>query len=181
MGFILVTGGVRSGKSEFAERLCDHLSDRVTYLATGVAIDSEMDERIDMHKKRRPTTWITKEEPLHLTWTIAEIPSDDLIFIDSLTTWVANWLSEELLDPLQEKEKRAKFLEKIEKETEELLQDLEHRYAVVVTDEVGLGGIAFDPLTRLFQDALGLVNQRMAAKADEVWFVVSGIPLRVKG
>jgi len=181
MGFILVTGGVRSGKSGFAERLCDHLSDRVTYLATGVAIDPEMEARIEMHRKRRPTTWITREEPLHLAWVIAETPADDWIFIDSLTTWVANWLSEERLDQPHGMEKRASFLERIEKETEALLMAIDERHAVIVTDEVGLGGISPDPLTRLYQEALGMVNQRMAEKADEMWFVVSGVPWRVKG
>jgi adenosylcobinamide kinase / adenosylcobinamide-phosphate guanylyltransferase len=179
MSLRLVTGGVRSGKSRFAESLARSLGGRVLVLATGTPGDEEMKRRIEEHRRRRPSGWNVLEEPLRLAERLREFPPHDVILVDGLSTWVANRL-------LSSEEKALRhpdvFEAEIVEETRKFLDCLgDHRHGILVTDETGLGGVAVSPLGRRFQDVLGLVNQEAARRADEVWFVVSGIPWRIRG
>lgn len=170
MGIRLVTGGVRSGKSRFAESLCMDAG-KVTYIATGTAGDEEMRARIELHRQRRPAHWDVVEEPYNLVQAIGQIPQEHHVLLDSVTTWVSYGLT-----TFGENE----WSRRLERETELWLKSLEQRHTVIVTDEIGLGGVAMHPLSRAFQDALGWVNQEIARQANEVWMVIAGIPWRVK-
>lgn len=177
----LVTGGVKSGKSQFAESLCHSRSTDVIYIATGSPSDEEMKERIARHRQERPGEWGLVEEPFRLAEAIAKTPKEAVLIIDSLTTWVSNQMMRASSRETWTNEERTHFSKQMKEETERLIQAFQHRKGIIVTDEVGLGGVSMHPLGRLFQDTLGQVNQQVAQAADEVWFVVSGIPWRVKG
>jgi adenosylcobinamide kinase/adenosylcobinamide-phosphate guanylyltransferase len=139
-----------------------------------------MRARIALHRQRRPHQWLVAEEALELAKAVASIADTHLILLDSITAWVSNWM-ERWAQEQGGKNGREECLRTIGEEADKWLAMLEKREAVMVTDEVGLGGVAMHPVTRLFQDALGLVNQKAAKQADEVWMVISGIPWKVKG
>lgn len=180
----LVMGGVRSGKSAFAESLVRSPDLPTAYLATGMAIDAEMEQRIQLHRQGRPSHWVTVEEPLDLAGGLKaafEIPGikkagTGAVIIDCIDVWVANNLIE------HEDESK----ERLESLTLDALGDLldtvrsSEAAIIMVSGEVGLSLVAQEPLGRRFQDLLGLVNQRIADAAERVYLVVAGIPLEIK-
>lgn len=189
---VLVTGGVRSGKSTFAEKLADQSGKKVIYLATARVEDEEMRERVSRHQSRRPPSMRTVEEPLepHLVLE-REGDSDTLILIDCLTLLLSNLVLHDLDQHgvvrrgedlfadeslLEEAGERALDYVKI------LAETARHCLAtvVVVTNEVGMGVVPDYPLGRVFRDLSGRANQVMAAAADQVWMVICGIPQRFK-
>ncbi|MFC8684425.1 bifunctional adenosylcobinamide kinase/adenosylcobinamide-phosphate guanylyltransferase [Brevibacillus porteri] len=179
MSLVLVTGGVRSGKSRYAEELAMTLGSRVLYVATGKAWDDEMKQRIELHQARRPLEWGCVEVGERLTDYHAFCEQYDVVLIDCLSTWVSNRLMS-----VDESEWRSPS------HTQALLQEAEAWLSLVhnspqkviaVTSEVGLGGVALSRLGRWFADVLGDVNQRSARQADAVYAVLSGIPWRIKG
>ena len=179
----LILGGVRSGKSEFAESLARDLNRPIIYVATGRSIDAEMEERIRRHRERRPAHWKTLEEPLDLAGALSALsPSDPppAVLIDSLDTWVSNLLLEHQLE-FQEERGQTETLTLAA--LDRLLEAQRHwpEPWFLVSSEVGLSPVPPNPLGRRFQDLLGLVNQKVAAAADRVSLVVAGIPVEVKG
>lgn len=163
----LVLGGQRSGKSAFAESL---FTSGGVYLATGHASDPEMAERIDAHIERRGEGWVTVEEPLDLVRALrsaAKLHGDKPVLVDSLGMWVSNMLHRGK-SPVMEIESIAKAMAK------------HSGPVVVVSDEVGLGVIPMNDVARAFVDALGLVNQMTAARADRCVLVAAGLPLTLK-
>lgn len=179
MSLIVVTGGVRSGKSRFAEELAAESGRRVLYVATGQAWDDEMRARIELHKNRRPSEWGCVEVGGRLSDYVDVSAEYDVVLIDCLSTWVSNRLMN-----IAEEEWRS------EKHTTALLQEAKawlgqvqasSQTVIAVTSEVGLGGVAMNPLGRWFADVLGDVNQMSARQADVVYAVLSGIPWRIKG
>ena len=150
----LVLGGARSGKSAVAERLAAG-SVEVTYVATAVARDPDMAGRIDAHRARRPAGWRTVEAGPEVVDAVQG--ATGTVLVDSLTTWVAE-------------------AEGFVVDAEGLCRALRDRAgnAVVVSDEVGLGVHPSTEAGRHFRDALGLLNQAVAAVADDVWLVVAG-------
>lgn len=163
----LVLGGVRSGKSAYAERLVTARGNGI-YLATAEASDAEMAERIAVHKERRGEIWRTVETPLELTEALRQLSAPDQpVLVDCLTVWLSN-LMEAGRDP--------------EAETGTLIACLSELPGpvVLVSDEVGLGGISANRLARHFADALGVLNQTVAIMADRVVFVTAGLPLVLK-
>lgn len=165
---ILVTGGQRSGKSTFAEQLALTLADRPIYMATSRVWDDEYHERIKRHQLSRGSQWTTIEENKHLSQYDLV---DKVVLIDCLTLWATNFFFD--LD------------NDIEKALTELKQEFERLIAqqaqfILVTNEIGLGGTSENNLQRKFIDLLGWLNQYVAAKADEVYFVVSGIAMKIK-
>ena len=180
-GLCLILGGVRSGKSSFAEKLAQDIGGPTLYVATGLPIDQEMEQRIRRHRESRPADWNTLEEPINLAAGIeAEIGSMEApgaVLVDSLDLWVANWLLEH-----QDAESEAVEASAI-CAIDRLLRmacDTPAAY-FLVSSEVGLSLVPPEPLGRRFQDLLGLVNQRVAAAADRVYLVVAGIPKQIKG
>ena len=176
----LALGGVRSGKSEFAEKLAAETGGRVLYVATGVATDPEMEERILRHREARPEHWTTLEEPVRLAKRLREALSapdaPSVVLLDSLDVWVANVMEEQGEVPKSEVESCA--LSELSDALEVIRESRVD--AVLVSSEVGLSLVPPNPLGRRFQDLLGLVNQKAAAAADRVYLVVAGIPLEVK-
>lgn len=177
---ILILGGARSGKSRHAQNLAEaYAVPSVLFVATAEAGDDEMAARIAAHRAARPPHWHTLEEPRHLAVAIAAWqPQPDLILVDCLTLWVSNLLLS-LPEPLDLT--TAESL--VQAETEALLKCIETSQAtwIIVSNEVGLGLVPPYPLGRLYRDLLGNVNQRLAAAADEVIFMVAGLPMHLKG
>jgi len=164
---ILITGGCRSGKSAFAMKTAG--KSRALYIATAEPLDCEMRLRIRNHKKQRPGSWTTVEEPVQVARAIRRSPAGTII-VDCLTLWVSNLLA-----------KRKDFSEsRAAKEAVRLASACGKGKVILVTNEVGLGIVPADPQTRLYRDCLGRVNQVLARRADKVFFMVSGIPVRVK-
>jgi len=176
--FTLILGGARSGKSRHAQHLAEAAGGSVLFVATAEAGDEEMAARIAAHRAARPAHWMTLEEPRHLAEALrARQPHPRVIVLDCITLWVSNLLLG-LPDPPQAEE--AEIL--VNRELEALLECIQSSPAhwLVVSNEVGLGLVPPYPLGRLYRDLLGSVNQRLAAAADEVLFMVAGLPLRVK-
>lgn len=173
MSRILVLGGSRSGKSAHAERLLAGRTD-VTYLATSAAPgeDAEWTARVAAHRARRPASWTTVE-----TTEPADLVREGTILVDSVTTWVAA-----LLDDAGVWSGGPGAAERLDARCDALLEAWTSTpaHVVAVSDEVGLGVVPETRSGRLFRDVLGSVNQRLAATADEVWFVVAGIPQRLR-
>lgn len=162
---ILVLGGARSGKSALAERLAIECGEPVVYVATGRALDDEMAARITHHRQRRPQTWRTIEAPLELPTQYGDAAT---VLVEDLTFLLSNHLERD--GPRAEARTMATF--------ETLLTVGGH--LIVVSNEVGMGLVPPYPLGRQFRDALGRVNQLAAARSDEVYFIVAGLPLRLK-
>ena len=180
----LVLGGVRSGKSAFAEARVTELSgvdDKpVLYVATGVAFDDEMKDRIQRHRESRSQEWSTLEESVKLSERLAPLLAADqspgTVIIDSVDVWVANLLME------NQAENRRSLENIVMNEADKLLALAKKspQAFVFVSSEVGLSLVPPEPLGRSFQDALGTVNQRIAAAATEVYLVIAGIATKIK-
>lgn len=167
-----VLGGTRSGKSSYAVKSAVGLSEKVAYVATCVPYDDEMHERVRLHKQERPSHWITVEEPLNLVPKLKEIDLQvDVMIFDCLTLFVTNLLMENLEE------------NDIKERVSQVMQALkEVKYdSFIVSNEVGLGIVPEHALGRKFRDIAGRANQVVAEHADNVVFVVSGIPMQVKG
>lgn len=168
---IVVTGGASSGKSQFAVELAKQCGEKVAFIATCLATnDAEMREKIEVHRRQRPSHWTTIENRLDLARVIKELPAQGVV-IDSLSLFISGSL------------KDGKDGETWPSEIRELCdQALSATFPViVVTDEVGWGLIPESKLGRKFREALGSANQQVAAKANEVYLMVSGLPMKLKG
>ena len=167
---ILITGGARSGKSQYAEHRAVEMGGRSLYVATAEAKDEEMVQRIEKHRKRRGNHWRTIEEPLELTQALlAERGKTDCALVDCLTFWISNLL-------IRHDDKYAS--ERVEELIEKLPQLDFH--LIFVTNEVGWGIVPDNPLARKFRDLAGWTNQRVAQAANEVILMVAGMPIIAK-
>lgn len=182
MGEILfVTGGARSGKSRFAERLALDAATPVTYLATLEPLDEEMEHRVARHRADRPGGWTTIEEPRHLEAALAAIAPADTVVLDCLSLWVSNRLLELGEEPsvaaIEELEST------LDAELEALLMLAQQRDGrlILVTNEVGSSVVPPTALGRAYRDLLGRVNQRAAGRAARAWLLVAGRPLELAG
>lgn len=175
---ILITGGVRSGKSRFAEEQAMSLGGRVFYLATAEARDDEMRHRIKEHQRRRPPSWETVEVPLALADAIGLYHAGDTVLVDCLTLYLTN-----LYFAYEPNRTREEITQKIIREIDGLTIVIRQSEAslILVTNEVGWGIVPETPLGRIFRDLSGMVNQRVAAACKEVFLMVCGIPMVVKG
>lgn len=167
MAVILITGGARSGKSKRAETRAHSFPGRPIYVATAEALDAEMEERIAKHRARRGTDWIEREVPLDLVPVLVDSDGGGARLVDCLTLWLSNLLHAE---------------RDWEREVRELATALPRLRSpvVLVTNEVGLGIVPDNALARTFRDAAGIMNQTIAAVADEVEFVVAGLSMKLK-
>jgi adenosylcobinamide kinase/adenosylcobinamide-phosphate guanylyltransferase len=178
----LILGGARSGKSLLAEKRAAESGLRVLYLATAEARDGEMARRIAHHRERRPAEWGCAEETLHLAARLHELATPDTcVLVDCLTLWLSNLLfagqaarqaeaGEPVSCPLFDNETAALI---------ELLPQLPGRI-ILVSNEVGWGIVPMHPISRLFADEQGRLNQQVAAACDQVTLVAAGLPLSLK-
>jgi adenosylcobinamide kinase/adenosylcobinamide-phosphate guanylyltransferase len=177
---ILILGGARSGKSAFAQNLAMQLSEEVIYIATAQALDNEMKTRIENHRKERPNSWITIERPHGIAQLFdQQPPSAPVVLLDCMTILATNLLLEASQDDHDPDEKAASAA--LEGEISGLLNMIQQGSAawIIVSNEVGLGLVPAYPLGRIYRDLLGRANQRLAAAADEVYFMVAGIPVPI--
>jgi adenosylcobinamide kinase/adenosylcobinamide-phosphate guanylyltransferase len=183
MRLTLVTGGARSGKSEFAERLARHGRQPVLYVATAEVLDDEMRDRVRVHQSRRPGTWQTLEARREIGAAIAGSPMlPATVMLDDLGLLATNHLLDLCGGADPTVETASTLDEALSAEIDALVRaqtdagwDL-----IVVNNEVGLGVVPATPLGRVFRDALGRANQALAARADAVFLLVAGLPLRIK-
>ncbi|MBL8019489.1 MAG: bifunctional adenosylcobinamide kinase/adenosylcobinamide-phosphate guanylyltransferase [Leptospirales bacterium] len=174
----LVLGGSRSGKSSFALKLAESLGDSRTFIATAPVLDVEMKERIHKHKlERQGRGWNTIEEQTKLASVLADLKSS-VVLIDCLTLWINN-----LLYVAGAGSPAAELTEEdIAKHSLALMKSSRQSGSTVifVSNEVGLGIVPENRLARRFRDMAGRCNQIVAAEAEHVHFLVSGIPMRIK-
>jgi adenosylcobinamide kinase/adenosylcobinamide-phosphate guanylyltransferase len=173
----LVLGGARSGKSRYAQSLCDAAAP-VVYVATARTDDGddEMRARVARHRADRPAAWRTVEEPLDLERAVEEAePREATVLVDCITIWVAN-LAWEYREASPDETERL-VLERVAG----LARAARTRRVVAVSNEVGWGLVPDNPVGRAFRDLQGLANQLLAREAESVVLMVAGLPLPLKG
>ena len=178
----LIFGGARSGKSLLAEQHALASGRRVIYLATAQAGDGEMARRIAHHRQRRPAAWGCAEENLHLAAKLQELATPETcILVDCLTLWLSNLLFAGQA-AAQAEAGLAIECPVFRQQTESLIETLPGLpgQIILVSNEVGWGIVPMHPVSRLFADEQGRLNQRVAAVCDQVTLVAAGLPLRLK-
>ncbi len=185
---ILITGGERSGKSTYAEQTALRLSDHPVYVATARIWDEEFRQRVNIHKARRGPQWTNIEEEKHLS---RHDMTGRTVLIDCITLWATNFFFD--CQPATESHPG----ETIEtrqaqagiRQVEHTLQAIKEEFVrftaqdatfIFVTNEIGMGGVSANDVQRRFTDVLGWTNQFVAAQADEVYMMLSGIPVKIK-
>lgn len=177
---ILITGGARCGKSSFAENYVQKHGTNIAYIATSQIYDDEMAYRVKLHQQRRPSSWQTFEAPFNAHEAINEaFTKCDTILFDCLTLYLSNYLcSDSVTDYTM-----AQLSDGAKQMMSDLIQAVNHttdKTCVFVTNEVGSGIVPENALARKYRDLAGLCNQQIAKAASEVYFVVSGIPVKIK-
>ena len=170
--FIFILGGARSGKSSYAVEVAKKLRKRTVFIATCNSCDVEMKKRIKAHKKSRPRHWKLVEEGKDINSVLIRLKNKyEIILIDCLGMWLSNLLAGGLTN------------REIEKGISRLIKSVSDCKGIIilVSNEVGAGIVPDNPLARRFRDLLGMANQMIAKKADEVIFMQSGIPVMIKG
>ena len=196
MALIFVTGGAKSGKSKFAEELILSLNDgkqENVYLATSLVFDEEMKEKVRLHKERRKNYWGTVEtyknfeNSLNKYFPKTENEIKNNMLVDCLTNMITNIIFEEKDVDWDNFDKKSyvKIVEKLDKNVENTVNELlnitsQFENTIIVSNELGLGLVPSYPLGRYFREIVGKMNQAVAKRADEVYFVVSGIPMKIK-
>jgi adenosylcobinamide kinase/adenosylcobinamide-phosphate guanylyltransferase len=165
---IFITGGARSGKSSFAMKEASKILGKKAYIATAEALDKEMEERIEKHKKDRGNNWDTYEEPIKIPGVVNEIKNKySAVVIDCLTLWLSNLMHSN---------------KNVRDEIEAFCSSLStvNCSLFTVSNEVGMGIVPDNKMAREFRDWAGFLNQKIAEIADEVYLVTAGIPMRIK-
>ncbi|MGE0228529.1 MAG: bifunctional adenosylcobinamide kinase/adenosylcobinamide-phosphate guanylyltransferase [Dehalococcoidia bacterium] len=174
-----VTGGARSGKSRFAERLAASTGREVVYVATLEPLDAEMEHRVTRHRESRPAAWRTIEAPRDPLTALDAAPAEACVLLDCLSLWVTNLL----LDAAPEPDPAAvgALAADVERRVGALLEAVSRRPGplIVVSNEVGAGIVPEHALGRAFRDLLGWANQQVAASASRAWLLVAGRALEL--
>ena len=188
-----VIGGARSGKSSFVLNEVSKLEGPRAYIATGEALDDEMQDRIRKHKEDRGPEWNTYEEPIEITKVLSDIKDKySLVVIDCLTLWLSN-----VIHRAQSTEHRQQNTDNsiyiVEERIERLIETLKQLKKdsvcslksgicnlYIVSNELGMGIVPENAMAREFRDLTGFLNQKVAAIADEVYLVTAGIPVKIK-
>ncbi|AFJ46595.1 bifunctional adenosylcobinamide kinase/adenosylcobinamide-phosphate guanylyltransferase [Shimwellia blattae] len=179
----LITGGARSGKSGHAEQLAAAAGEKVLYIATSQVCDEEMAERVAHHRASRPAHWRTVECWRDLASVITpENDPEEVILLECITTLISNLLFEVTGETPESEWDYAAIEQFIGQQIDTLLAACARcpSPVLLVTNEVGMGIVPENRLARHFRDMAGRVNQRLAAAAQDVWLVVSGIGVKIK-
>lgn len=168
---ILAIGGVRSGKNRFAMEIAKEISLPVVYVATGMATDTEMTERIERHRQERPGSWTCIEEPLNIAESIASIEMTSFIIVDCLTFWTNNLIYLQQADESYCLDELRRVLQAI---------DSGEHSCIIISNDVGSGVVPEHESGRVFRDIIGVVNQDTARWADEVYQTFAGLNRRWK-
>jgi adenosylcobinamide kinase / adenosylcobinamide-phosphate guanylyltransferase len=167
---VLVLGGARSGKTAFGESLALRSGSSPVYVATAEVLDGEMRDRVASHQAGRADQFATIEEPLALSKALIKAAkSHDVILVDCLTLWITNLLLSG--------DNVANQVEKLA----QTLRQLDNTRVILVSNEVGLGIVPDNAMARTFRDLAGSAHQRLAEICDDVYFVVAGLPMTLKG
>ena len=169
--FTFIFGGVRSGKSSYAVKLAKDSKQKIVFVATASADDDEMEKRIKAHKKSRPLNWQLIEEGINIDAVLNKLKiKNGLVIVDCLGLLVTNMLMEQMSDSA------------IKKKINDICSAIKKSGfdVIVVSNDVGSGLVPDNLLARRFRDLLGLFNQIMAKKSDEVVFMQVGIPVKLK-
>lgn len=167
----LILGGARSGKSRLAEKLASESGLEVIYIATSQPLDGEMNQRVALHRQRRPDSWGLVEEPLELTKVLKQnAGSGRCLLVDCLTLWLTNLLM--LEDPQRLAQERDALLDCLAELPGEI---------IFVSNETGLGVVPLGELTRRYVDEAGWLHQALAERCQRVVFTVAGLPMTLKG
>ncbi|MDD5486016.1 MAG: bifunctional adenosylcobinamide kinase/adenosylcobinamide-phosphate guanylyltransferase [Dehalococcoidales bacterium] len=175
MKSILILGGARSGKSSFAQNLASELGGTVTFVATAEAGDEDMYRRIAEHRRSRPESWQTVEAQYGIGKAIKkQAGKSDVVIIDCITMLVSNIMLKSL--------RKAPAEELVLKEIETLVRCMGESPAtfILVSNEVGMGLVPDNELGRRYRDILGQANQLLAKSADEIYLMVTGVPIKLK-
>jgi len=183
-GIIFIIGGARSGKSSFALNEASKIKGQKAYIATAEALDSEMKERIEMHKKLRRNEWDTYEEPIKIAELIGTVGDKyKVVLVDCLTLWLSNVM----LQSKQPENAITEFLQVLgslsRSSSSTRLNSLNGFNGLnlfIVSNEVGMGIVPDNKMAREFRDWAGFLNQKIAEIADEVYLVTAGIPVKIK-
>ena len=174
---LYISGGARSGKSSYAEQRALSLAGPRTYIATCPVLDEEMAARIELHRQRRAgNCWHTVEEPTELATALSTTQGSGVVLVDCITLWINNLLyqADTKSKPLSE--------DWMQTTTENVIDAARRgkRTVIFVSNELGMGIVPADGLSRNYRDLVGRCNQVLAAHADEAVFMVSGLPLTLK-
>jgi len=180
----LILGGARSGKSRLAENVAKLVESQgltVCYLATAQAHDEEMQQRITQHQADRPQHWPLIESPLYLAQSLEQaIKTSDCVLVDCLTLWLSNCLCQQKSEfYAQQKNDLIRFLQSFISDEQSLKAD-KAKKIIFVSNEVGHGIVPMGELSRQFVDQAGWLHQELAALANNVDFIMAGLPLNLK-
>lgn len=182
---ILVTGGARSGKSSFAEKLCIDRNNNTAYIATSIPFDDELRDRVKKHKESRPQTWKTYEIYKDIYSIIKDISKEHkTVILDCVTLLVNNLMFTSNNDIEKSSQEDINDLEKyIKDQVQKLIDEINKTdlYVVIVTNELGMSVVPDNKLSRVYTDIVGRINQQIASQSDEVYLVVSSIHMKIKG
>lgn len=167
---VLVLGGARSGKTAWAESLALRSGARPAYVATAEVLDSEMRDRVASHQAGRGERFTTIEEPLDLSGALVRAAAEhDVVLVDCLTLWITNLLM------------AGDDVSRAVSELGAALMEIGSAKIILVSNEVGLGIVPDNAMARTFRDLAGAAHQRLAVICDDVYFVVAGLPMVLKG
>jgi adenosylcobinamide kinase/adenosylcobinamide-phosphate guanylyltransferase len=175
----LILGGARSGKSSYAQKLAEDSGKSVTFLATAQAFDEEMSARIQKHRAERTADWTTLEIPMGLASHVNQIQSQ-VVILDCITLLISNLMMQFVRDDLVND---IPFMQSVQNEMDALIAAIRksNGHWIIVSNEVGLGLVPPYQMGRVYRDAIGGANQRLAREAEKVIFMAAGIPMVIKG
>jgi adenosylcobinamide kinase/adenosylcobinamide-phosphate guanylyltransferase len=179
---ILITGGARSGKSRFAQELALKSGKPVLFVATAEAGDEEMRKRIEEHQKKRPSTWNTLEVTTRVgNEILKKVGGAQVVIVDCITLLLNN-IFNQFADQTDEQIDASLVEKEVTGEINELIECLNRLDTsfIIVTNEVGMGLVPANKIGRLYRDLLGKANQLLAERADEVYLMVAGLPVKIK-
>ena len=176
---VFILGGARSGKSSYAQKLAQGSGKSVTFIATGQALDEEMSARIKKHRKDRPVNWVTLEIPLNIAETLRTNPiKTDVVLLDCITLLVNNLFMQYVRNDTVDENRSQQAVQKELNDLIACIREQKQRW-IVISNEVGLGVVPAYQMGRAYRELLGWANERLAREADEVYWMVAGIPVPI--